>query len=55
MIYVTLTEEAKELIKEHEDELRKATMESLSSLTVGELEELSASLRTLREIFSKLE
>ena len=55
MIYVTLTEEAETLIKEHEDELRKATMESLSSLTVGELEELSASLRTLREIFSKLE
>ncbi len=55
MIHVTLTAEARELIKEHEDELRKATMESLSSLTVGELEELSASLRTLREILSKLE
>ena len=55
MINVSLTEKGKTLIKEHEDQIRKATMETLSSLTVGELKELSASLRTLREIFSKLE
>ena len=55
MINVSLTDKGKTIIKEHEDQIRKATMEALSSLTVGELKELSASLRTLREIFSKLE
>lgn len=55
MINITLTTKGGTLIKEHEDQLRKATMEALSLLTVSELEELSASLRTLREILSKLE
>ena len=55
MMNVILTDKGKTLVKEHEDQIRKATMEALSSLTVGELKELSASLRTLREIFSKLE
>jgi len=55
MINVMLTDKGKAIIKEHEDHIRKATMEALSPLTVGELKELSASLRTLREIFSKLE
>jgi DNA-binding MarR family transcriptional regulator len=55
MINVTLTEKGKTIIKEHDDQIRKATMDALSSLTVGELKDLSASLRTLREIFSKLQ
>ncbi|MFC2070692.1 MarR family winged helix-turn-helix transcriptional regulator [Chloroflexota bacterium] len=55
MINVTLTEKGGTIIKEHEDQMRQATMEALSSLTTGELEDLSASLRTLRKIFSKLE
>jgi len=55
MINVSLTDKGKTFIKEHEDQIRKATMEALSSLTIGELTELSASLKTLREIFSKLE
>ena len=55
MIDVTLTEKGKSLIKEHDSQIRKATMEALSALTLGELKDLSDSLRTLRELFSKLE
>ena len=54
-INVTLTDKGKAMIKEHENQIRLATMESLSFLTIGELEELSVALRTLREIFSRLE
>jgi DNA-binding MarR family transcriptional regulator len=55
VINVTLTEKGDTMIKEHENRIRLATMETLSFLTVGELKGLSAALRTLREIFSRLE
>ena len=54
IINICLTGKGKALIKDHENQIRQATMEALSSLNVGELEELAASLKTLREIFTKL-
>ncbi len=51
---VTLTRSGKKMIKEHEDVIRRATAGTLANLTVEDLEALSASLKTLREIFSRL-
>ena len=54
MINVTLTHKGKTTIEEHDSSIRNAIRETLSCLTDEELEDLSASLRKLQGIFSKL-
>ncbi|MFC1933284.1 MarR family winged helix-turn-helix transcriptional regulator [Chloroflexota bacterium] len=54
-INIMLTNKGKTILEEHDCHIRKATRETLSCLTDEELRDLSASLRTLRDIFSKLE
>ena len=55
MIDIILTDKGKTMIKEHDSYIRNATRETLSCLTDEELQDLSDSLRKLRDIFSKLE
>ena len=54
MINVTLTASGKKMLKEHEDDIRRATTEMLANLTPEDRAALSSSLTTLREIFSRL-
>jgi len=54
MIDITLSDKGKTILKEHDGHIRDATRETLSFLTDQELQDLSASLRKLRDIFSKL-
>lgn len=54
MINIVLTNKGKTTIEEHESRIRKAIRETLSCLTDEELEDLSDSLRKLRDILSKL-
>jgi DNA-binding MarR family transcriptional regulator len=54
MINIVLTHKGKTMLEEHNSSIRNAIRETLSCLTEGELEDLSASLRKLRSIFSKL-
>ena len=54
MLNITLTNKGKKIFKEHDSHIKNATRETLSCLTDEELRELSASLRKLRDIFSKL-
>jgi DNA-binding MarR family transcriptional regulator len=54
MINIVLTLKGKTMLEEHNSSIRDAIRETLSCLTEGELEDLSASLRKLRSIFSKL-
>ena len=54
MIDITLTNKGKTILKEHDSYIRDATRETLSCLTDEELQDLSASLKKLRDIFSKL-
>ncbi len=54
IINVTLTGSGKKILKEHEAVIRRATTETLANLTLEDLETLSASLKTLREIFQRL-
>ena len=54
MINIVLTHKGKTTIEEHDSSIRKAIRETLSSLRDEELEDLSASLRKLQGIFSKL-
>lgn len=54
MINVTLTAKGQAILKEHDSDIKNATKEMLSGLTDEELRDLSASLRRLRDIFSKL-
>ncbi len=54
IINVTLTGNGKKKLKEHEDDIRRVTTEMLANLTLEDLEALSASLKTLREIFHRL-
>lgn len=54
MINIMLTNKGKTILKEHDSDIRNATRETLSCLTDKELQDLSASLRKLRDIFSKL-
>ena len=54
IINVSLTPDGNRMIKKHDDTIRQATAAMLGSLTVEELEELSTSLKTLRDIFSRL-
>ena len=54
-INITLTNKGKTILKEHDSHIKNATRETLSGLTDGELQDLSTSLRKLRDIFSKLQ
>ena len=54
-INIVLTSKGKTTLEEHDNCIRNAIKETLSSLTSEELEDLSASLRRLRDIFSKLQ
>ena len=54
-INIMLTNKGKTILEEHDSHIRNATRETLSCLTDEELRDLSASLRKLRDIFSKLE
>jgi len=54
IINIMLTNKGKTILKEHDSDIRNATRETLSCLKDEELQDLSASLRKLREIFSKL-
>jgi len=54
MINIVLTHKGKTTIEEHDSSIRNAIRETLSSLRDEELEDLSASLRKLQGIFSKL-
>ena len=53
-IDVTLTTRGRIVLQEHDRLMRDAIRTTLSALTGNELTELSASLRKLRDIFSKL-
>lgn len=55
MINIVLTNTGKTTIKEHDSNIRKAIKETLSCLTDEDLEDLSDSLRKLRDILSKLQ
>jgi len=53
-VNLTLTEKGRMVIEEHSAAVRDSVKEALSCLTDEELQELSASLRALRDIFSRL-
>lgn len=55
IINITLTSRGKILLKKHRRMIEGAIKKSLTYLTDEELEELSTSLRKLRQILSKLE
>ena len=55
IINIALTRKGRTLLKKHRSMIENAIKKSLSSLTDEELEELSTSLRKLRQILSKLE
>ena len=52
---ITLTESGRNIFKEHKDKIMTAVRETMSSLTDEELEDLSNTLRKLRDILSKLQ
>lgn len=54
MINIVLTHKGKTTIRVHDSSIKNAIRETLSSLRDEELEDLSASLRKLQGIFSKL-
>ena len=54
-INIVLTSKGRITLEEHDNCIRNAIKETLSSLTSEELEDLSASLRKLRDIFLKLQ
>ena len=54
-INIVLTSKGRITLEEHDNCIRNAIKETLSSLTSEELEDLSASLRRLRDIFLKLQ
>jgi len=55
MLNITLTKKGKLIFKEHDSHIKNATRQTLSCLTDEELQDLSASLRKLKDIFSKLQ
>ena len=55
IINIALTSRGKILLKKHRRMIEDAIKKSLASLTDEQLEELSTSLRKLRQILSKLE
>ena len=54
MINIILTNKGKTILEEHDSHIRNATKETLFCLTDEELQDLSAALRKLQDIFSKL-
>ena len=54
MINIVLTDKGKNTLDEHTSGIRKAMKETLSGLTDKELDDLSDSLRKLRDLLSKL-
>ena len=54
-INITLTSKGRDVLQEHNHRVRNAIKETLSCLTDEELDDLSASLRKQRDIFSKLQ
>ena len=54
-INITLTGQGRTVLEEHKNSVMSAIRETISRLTDKELEDLSTSLRTLQDIFSKLE
>lgn len=54
-VNLALTEKGRTLISEHGAAVRDSVKEALSSLSDEELQELSASLGALRDIFSRLQ
>ena len=54
-INITLTGQGKIVLEKHNNSLMRAMQENMSRLTDEELEDLSDSLRKLRDILSKLE
>lgn len=55
MINIVLTAKGKTTIEEHDRRIREAMRETLSVFTDKELDELSESLRKLRDLLSKLQ
>ncbi len=55
MLNITLTNKGKRIFREHDSHIKNAVRQTLSCLTDTELEDLSASLRKLKAIFSKLQ
>jgi len=54
-INIMLTDKGKATLEEHDRRIKNAIRETLSCLTNEDLADLSASLRKLRDIFSKLQ
>jgi len=54
MINIVLTDKGKTTLEEHNSSIRKAMRETLSVFTDKELDDLSNSLRKLRDLLSKL-
>ena len=54
MINIVLTDKGKTTLKEHDSGIKKAMRETLSVFTDKELDDLSDSLRKLRDLLSKL-
>jgi len=54
-INITLTGQGRVFLEEHKDRLMSITIETMSRLTDEELEDLSNTLRKLRDILSKLQ
>lgn len=55
MINISLTNKGKTILEEHDQNIRKAMKETLSCFTEKELDDLSESLRKLRDLLSKLQ
>lgn len=54
-VNIALTGKGREVLEEHEDNLKNAVRENMASLTDEELETLASSLRNLRDILFKLQ
>ena len=55
MLNIRLSTKGKKIVKDHDKRILTATTEALSALTSEELQKLSDSVKTLKEIFSKLD
>ena len=55
IINIALTDKGRTILEEHDRLIKSSVKENLSCLTDAELQELSVSLRKLRDILSKLE
>jgi DNA-binding MarR family transcriptional regulator len=55
MINVALTRKGRTTLDKHDSRIRNAVRETLSGFSDAELEDLSASLRKLQDLFSRLE